>query len=80
MGDGVDEGAWMGKRVGIRYDSLLEATTRTLVIEIVPANYRWLYSSCMECEICERNNTACPYQKNAGAVCCFTLWSRLAVN
>ncbi|KAL2826041.1 hypothetical protein BJY01DRAFT_229923 [Aspergillus pseudoustus] len=28
---------------------------------------RWLYSSCLECEICERNNTACPYQKNAGA-------------
>ncbi|OJJ01127.1 hypothetical protein ASPVEDRAFT_82665 [Aspergillus versicolor CBS 583.65] len=45
VGDGVDEGAWMGKRVGIR----------------------WLYSSCLECEICERNNTACPYQKNAGA-------------
>ncbi|KAL3474907.1 alcohol dehydrogenase [Aspergillus californicus] len=28
---------------------------------------RWLYSSCLECEICERNNTACPFQKNAGA-------------
>ncbi|OJJ46728.1 hypothetical protein ASPZODRAFT_16479 [Penicilliopsis zonata CBS 506.65] len=28
---------------------------------------RWLYSSCLSCEICEINNTACPYQKNAGA-------------
>ncbi|XRM39016.1 hypothetical protein ABZX51_002393 [Aspergillus tubingensis] len=28
---------------------------------------RWLYSSCLECEICAINNTACPYQKNAGA-------------
>ncbi|KAL5332172.1 chaperonin 10-like protein [Aspergillus crustosus] len=45
VGDGLKEGHWMGKRVGIR----------------------WLYSSCLECEICERNNTACPYQKNAGA-------------
>ncbi|KAL4818931.1 hypothetical protein BDW67DRAFT_173828 [Aspergillus spinulosporus] len=45
VGEGVDEGAWMGRRVGIR----------------------WLYSSCLECEICERNNTACPNQKNAGA-------------
>ncbi|KAL4943310.1 hypothetical protein BDV06DRAFT_234814 [Aspergillus oleicola] len=45
VGDGVDEGEWMGTRVGIR----------------------WLYSSCLECEICERNNTACPNQKNAGA-------------
>ncbi|KAL5047266.1 hypothetical protein BDW71DRAFT_214164 [Aspergillus fruticulosus] len=45
VGEGVDEDAWIGKRVGIR----------------------WLYSSCLECEICERNNTACPNQKNAGA-------------
>ncbi|KAL6234600.1 hypothetical protein BDW75DRAFT_211761 [Aspergillus navahoensis] len=45
VGEGVDEGAWIGKRVGIR----------------------WLYSSCLECEICERNTTACPDQKNAGA-------------
>ncbi|KAL4751714.1 hypothetical protein BDW72DRAFT_89316 [Aspergillus terricola var. indicus] len=45
VGEDVDEGAWMGRRVGIR----------------------WLYSSCLECEICERNNTACPNQKNAGA-------------
>jgi hypothetical protein len=29
---------------------------------------RWLYSSCRNCEICEINHTACPYQKNAGAV------------
>ncbi|RAH74563.1 zinc-dependent alcohol dehydrogenase [Aspergillus aculeatinus CBS 121060] len=28
---------------------------------------RWLYSTCLECEICAINNTACPYQKNAGA-------------
>ncbi|PWY73608.1 alcohol dehydrogenase [Aspergillus heteromorphus CBS 117.55] len=28
---------------------------------------RWLYSSCLECEICAINNTACPYQRNAGA-------------
>ncbi|RAK99155.1 zinc-dependent alcohol dehydrogenase [Aspergillus ibericus CBS 121593] len=28
---------------------------------------RWLYSSCLECEICAINHTACPYQKNAGA-------------
>ncbi|KAB8258013.1 hypothetical protein BDV32DRAFT_151826 [Aspergillus pseudonomiae] len=28
---------------------------------------RWLYSSCLNCEICAVNNTACPYQKNAGA-------------
>ncbi|RAH59770.1 alcohol dehydrogenase [Aspergillus piperis CBS 112811] len=28
---------------------------------------RWLYSSCLACEICAINNTACPYQKNAGA-------------
>ncbi|PLB47991.1 alcohol dehydrogenase [Aspergillus steynii IBT 23096] len=28
---------------------------------------RWLYSSCLKCEICAINNTACPYQKNAGA-------------
>lgn len=29
---------------------------------------RWLYSSCLNCEICAVNNTSCPYQKNAGAV------------
>lgn len=29
---------------------------------------RWLYSSCLECEICEVNHTACPSQRNAGAV------------
>ncbi|KAL2217968.1 alcohol dehydrogenase [Thermoascus aurantiacus ATCC 26904] len=28
---------------------------------------RWLYSSCLSCEICAVNNTACPNQKNAGA-------------
>ncbi|KAJ6012040.1 hypothetical protein N7522_002395 [Penicillium canescens] len=28
---------------------------------------RWLYSSCRQCEICEINHTACPYQRNAGA-------------
>ncbi|EAU38238.1 conserved hypothetical protein [Aspergillus terreus NIH2624] len=28
---------------------------------------RWLYSSCLDCEICAVNNTACPNQKNAGA-------------
>ncbi|KAF3394419.1 hypothetical protein F1880_004882 [Penicillium rolfsii] len=28
---------------------------------------RWLYSSCLECEICAVNHTSCPYQKNAGA-------------
>ncbi|KAG2413642.1 hypothetical protein HFD88_002831 [Aspergillus terreus] len=28
---------------------------------------RWLYSSCLDCEICAINNTACPNQKNAGA-------------
>ncbi|PKY01487.1 alcohol dehydrogenase [Aspergillus campestris IBT 28561] len=28
---------------------------------------RWLYSSCLNCEICAVNNTACPSQKNAGA-------------
>ncbi|PYI17716.1 alcohol dehydrogenase [Aspergillus violaceofuscus CBS 115571] len=28
---------------------------------------RWLYSTCLKCEICAINNTACPYQKNAGA-------------
>ncbi|KAE8145049.1 alcohol dehydrogenase [Aspergillus avenaceus] len=28
---------------------------------------RWLYSSCLNCEICAINNTACPFQKNAGA-------------
>ncbi|PYH45165.1 zinc-dependent alcohol dehydrogenase [Aspergillus saccharolyticus JOP 1030-1] len=28
---------------------------------------RWLYSSCLRCEICAINTTACPYQKNAGA-------------
>ncbi|EAL93391.1 hypothetical protein V6000_000737 [Aspergillus fumigatus] len=28
---------------------------------------RWLYSSCLKCEICAINHTACPYQKNAGA-------------
>ncbi|KAJ5907618.1 alcohol dehydrogenase [Penicillium taxi] len=28
---------------------------------------RWLYSSCLECEICAVNHTACPKQKNAGA-------------
>ncbi|OJJ32144.1 hypothetical protein ASPWEDRAFT_161440 [Aspergillus wentii DTO 134E9] len=28
---------------------------------------RWLYSSCLSCEICAVNNTACPYQRNAGA-------------
>ncbi|KAE8372415.1 chaperonin 10-like protein [Aspergillus bertholletiae] len=28
---------------------------------------RWLYSSCLNCEICAVNHTACPYQKNAGA-------------
>ncbi|OOQ85938.1 Alcohol dehydrogenase [Penicillium brasilianum] len=28
---------------------------------------RWLYSSCLECEICAINHTSCPYQKNAGA-------------
>ncbi|PYH90811.1 alcohol dehydrogenase [Aspergillus ellipticus CBS 707.79] len=45
VGTGLDEQAWMGKRLGVR----------------------WLYSSCLECEICARNNTACPYQRNAGA-------------
>ncbi|GFF56603.1 putative alcohol dehydrogenase [Aspergillus lentulus] len=45
VGSNVDEEAWMGKRVGIR----------------------WLYSSCLKCEICAINHTACPYQKNAGA-------------
>lgn len=30
---------------------------------------RWLYSSCMKCEICAVNNTSCPNQRNAGAVC-----------
>lgn len=30
--------------------------------------FRWLYSSCRQCEICEINHTACPNQKNAGAV------------
>ncbi|KAJ5666867.1 alcohol dehydrogenase [Penicillium macrosclerotiorum] len=29
---------------------------------------RWLYSSCLECEICAINHTACPYQQNAGAL------------
>ena len=29
---------------------------------------RWLYSSCLECEICQINHTACPKQRNAGAV------------
>lgn len=28
---------------------------------------RWLYSSCLACEICAINHTACPNQKNAGA-------------
>ncbi|KAF7712118.1 Zinc-type alcohol dehydrogenase [Penicillium ucsense] len=28
---------------------------------------RWLYSSCLSCEICEINHTSCPFQKNAGA-------------
>ncbi|KAJ5547939.1 hypothetical protein N7513_005173 [Penicillium frequentans] len=28
---------------------------------------RWLYSSCLECEICGVNHTACPNQRNAGA-------------
>ncbi|KAF5855321.1 hypothetical protein ETB97_009440, partial [Aspergillus alliaceus] len=28
---------------------------------------RWLYSSCLKCEICAVNNTACPRQRNAGA-------------
>lgn len=28
---------------------------------------RWLYSSCLACEICAINHTACPSQKNAGA-------------
>ncbi|EAW13963.1 zinc-dependent alcohol dehydrogenase [Aspergillus clavatus NRRL 1] len=45
VGAGVEEEAWLGKRVGIR----------------------WLYSSCLKCEICAINHTACPYQKNAGA-------------
>lgn len=45
VGPGVDEGHWIGQRVGIR----------------------WLYSSCLECEICAINHTACPNQKNAGA-------------
>ncbi|KAJ9285927.1 hypothetical protein DTO021C3_6488 [Paecilomyces variotii] len=31
------------------------------------AGVRWLYSSCLNCEICAVNNTSCPYQKNAGA-------------
>ncbi|KAJ6108586.1 Alcohol dehydrogenase 1 [Penicillium sp. IBT 18751x] len=28
---------------------------------------RWLYSSCLKCEICAINHTACPNQRNAGA-------------
>ncbi|KAJ5671225.1 Alcohol dehydrogenase 1 [Penicillium longicatenatum] len=28
---------------------------------------RWLYSSCLQCEVCEVNHTACPKQRNAGA-------------
>ncbi|KAJ5232702.1 hypothetical protein N7468_005658 [Penicillium chermesinum] len=27
----------------------------------------WLWSSCLECEICAINHTACPHQRNAGA-------------
>jgi ferredoxin len=38
---------------------------------------RWLYSSCLECEICAINHTSCPYQKNAGAVRTLSsLWNR----
>lgn len=28
---------------------------------------RWLYSTCLKCEICAINHTACPNQRNAGA-------------
>ncbi|KAJ5571143.1 hypothetical protein N7535_004803 [Penicillium sp. DV-2018c] len=63
----VDENQWMGKRVGIRsvfrsnsvQDCSIELTLTWML--------SWLYSYCGQCEICEINHTACPYQKNAGA-------------
>ena len=27
---------------------------------------KWIYSTCGECEICDTNSTACPYQHNSG--------------
>lgn len=54
---------WMGKRVGVRLVLALLYVQRD-VLNI----HRWLYSSCLDCEICAVNHTACPYQKNAGAV------------
>ncbi|KAJ6088749.1 hypothetical protein N7486_010010 [Penicillium sp. IBT 16267x] len=45
---------------------------KNLVGELIQSS-RWLYSSCLECDICEVNHTACPNQRNAGAVRYYSL-------
>ncbi|KAJ5640868.1 Alcohol dehydrogenase 1 [Penicillium herquei] len=71
VGADLEEKEWMGQRVGIR--SVLQIYTWIASRDLVQAHRfvdivkRWLYSSCLECEICEINHTACPYQRNAGA-------------
>ncbi|KAJ6013850.1 Alcohol dehydrogenase 1 [Penicillium herquei] len=72
VGGGLEEKEWMGQMVGIRSVLLIYtriASRRDLVQtrRFVDFVERWLYSSCLECEICEINHTACPYQRNAGA-------------
>lgn len=72
MGAGVNEEEWKGNRVGVRlvsYSPNLMVHVHEVLFEMyAESGERWLYSSCLNCEICAVNNTSCPYQKNAGAV------------
>lgn len=65
VGSSLDEAEWMGRRVGIRWVEGLFFCQGS----VIDIRNRWLYSSCLNCEICVINHTACPYQKNAGVVC-----------
>ncbi|KAJ5924057.1 Alcohol dehydrogenase 1 [Penicillium verhagenii] len=72
VGSDLDKSQWMGQAVGIRYvwnmrfRNLPPVGLEFLLMSPLPY-FRWLYSSCLECEICEVNHTACPNQRNAGA-------------
>lgn len=73
VGSNLDEKEWLGHRVGIRWiyfhiSSPPPPNDTTRLWYWLWINFRWLYSSCLKCEICEINHTSCPYQKNAGAV------------
>ncbi|KAJ5925230.1 hypothetical protein N7454_007869 [Penicillium verhagenii] len=70
VGSDLDESQWMGQAVGIRYvwhvrfRNLPPVGLEFLLMSPLQC-FRWLYSSCRECEICEVNHTACPNQRNA---------------